>query len=78
MLIQASSVAAITQLQKLDRFVEPLNSLRLSAQRVYVMPAHNVRRIGDVDTTRDDLFLFNHFVADDRDVMLELWDYFAG
>src|SRR4030095_13247338 len=42
------------------------------------MPARNVRRIGDVDTTTDGLFLFNHFVADDRNVMLELWDYLAG
>jgi hypothetical protein len=42
------------------------------------MRARNVRRIGDVEAKKDGLFLFNHFVADDRDVMLELWDYLAG
>ncbi len=42
------------------------------------MPARNVRRTGDVETTQEGLFLFNHFVADNRDVMLELWDYLAG
>jgi hypothetical protein len=43
------------------------------------MAARNVRRIGDVDThNRDGLFLFNHFAADDPDVMLELWEYLAG
>jgi hypothetical protein len=42
------------------------------------MAARNVRRSGDVDTSTDGLFLFNQFVADDPDVMLELWDYLAG
>jgi hypothetical protein len=78
MLIQTSSVPAISRLQSHDRVVALIEMLRQRAQRVYVMPAHNVRRIGDVDTARDGLFLFNHFVADDRDVMLELWDYLAG
>lgn len=78
MLVQTSSVPAIGRLQTHDRFVALIETLRHRAQRVYVMPAHNVRRIGDVETTSDGLFLFNHFVADDRDVMLELWDYLAG
>ena len=34
------------------------------------MVARNVRRIGDVDTTRQGLFLFNHFAAGDPAVML--------
>lgn len=33
---------------------------------------------GDVDKTRDGLFIFNHFVADDPDVLLELFDHLAG
>jgi hypothetical protein len=65
-------------LQQRDQFVALVEMSRQRARRVYVMPAHNVRRIGDVDTTRDGLFLFNHFAADDPDVMLELWDYLAG
>jgi hypothetical protein len=36
------------------------------------MAAQNVGRIRVVDTTSDGLFLFNHFAADDREVMLEL------
>lgn len=78
LLIQTSSIQALDPLQTHDRIVSLLDLLRGRAHRVYVMPASNVRRIGDVDTTRPGLFLFNHFVADDRDVMLELWDYLAG
>jgi hypothetical protein len=39
--------------------------------------ARNVWRIADVDTSRGGLFLFNHFVAGDRQVILDLWDYLA-
>jgi hypothetical protein len=42
------------------------------------MAARNAKRVGDVDKTRQGLFLFNYFVADDARVMLQLWDYLAG
>jgi hypothetical protein len=48
------------------------------ARAVYVTRARCVRRMGDVDKTRPGLFLFNYFVAEDREVALELWDYLAG
>ena len=42
------------------------------------MPARCLRRVGDVDKTRQGLFLFEDFVADDAAVALQLWDYLAG
>jgi hypothetical protein len=42
------------------------------------MTARCVKRVGDVDKTRQGLFLFNYFVADDARVALQLWDYLAG
>jgi len=42
------------------------------------MSAHNIKRIGDIDTTRQGLFRFNYFVADDATVMVELWDSLAA
>jgi len=42
------------------------------------MTARNARRIGDVDKSRPGVFLFNYFVGDSPDVVLELWDYLAG
>jgi hypothetical protein len=53
MLIQTSSVAAISGLQKRDQYAAAIEILRREAQRAYVMPAHNVRRLGDVETTSD-------------------------
>jgi hypothetical protein len=78
MLIQTSSLSATSRVQTLAPYTAVIDMLRRHARRLHVMTAENVRRIGDVETTRDGLFLFNHFVADDRDVMLELWDYLAG
>lgn len=43
----------------------------------HVMTAKNAKRVADVDHERDGLFLFNYFVADDVDVMMNLWDYLA-
>jgi hypothetical protein len=42
------------------------------------MRARNARRIGDVDTSTQGLFLFNHFVADNSRVMLPLWERLAA
>jgi hypothetical protein len=55
-----------------------LNALASNAEQVVCMTARNGKRIADVDATRQGLFLFNHFVADDPGVMLDLWDYLAG
>lgn len=44
----------------------------------HVMSARCTRYIGDVDKTRQGLFLFNYFVADDPAVALQLWDHLAG
>jgi hypothetical protein len=41
------------------------------------MNATCAKCVGDVDKSRQGLFLFNHFVAEDPDVALQLWDYLA-
>jgi hypothetical protein len=41
------------------------------------MASRNAKRVGDVDKTRKGLFLFNYFVANDAEVMMQLWDYLA-
>jgi hypothetical protein len=55
-----------------------VETLRHEATSVHVVAARNARRIGDVDWTRWGVFRFTYFVADDADVMLQLWDYLAG
>lgn len=55
-----------------------VDTIQSEATQMHVMAARNEKRIRDVDKTRDGLFIFNHFVADDATVMLELFDYLAG
>jgi hypothetical protein len=76
-LVETKSVAAIRELQGTEQYEALLEALRSHAKRVHVMAGRNAKRIGDVDKSRDGLFLFNYFVADDPEVMLQLWDYLA-
>ncbi|HEY7483287.1 MAG TPA: hypothetical protein VH912_02390 [Streptosporangiaceae bacterium] len=57
---------------------EPYKLLIEAAGDPYVMTARNIRRIADVDKTRQGVFLFNHFTAEDPEVALELWEHLAG
>lgn len=42
------------------------------------LTATNVRRMGDVDHSRDGVFLFNFFFADDVDQNVAVWEHTAG
>jgi hypothetical protein len=77
-LIETTSPAAAHELQRTPAYAGLVQAVEQHARDLYVMVGRNARRIHDVDTTRQGLFLFNHFVADDREVMLELWEYLAS
>lgn len=76
-LIQTTSPATAREVQTTPAYDALVEAIRSKAKALYIVAAHNVKHIGDVDTTRKGLFLFNHFAADDADVMFELWDYLA-
>ncbi|MGH9163780.1 MAG: hypothetical protein ACRD2X_27840 [Vicinamibacteraceae bacterium] len=71
------STTAARELERTRPYSVLLETIRQNAQTVHVMPAYNVKRIADVTTARPGLFLFNHFVAANREVLLRLWDYLA-
>ncbi|NRQ36739.1 hypothetical protein HII36_33615 [Nonomuraea sp. NN258] len=54
------------------------DELATDADDTHELLGRNARRIGDVERTRRGVYLFNHFVADDADVALGLWDYLAA
>ncbi len=54
------------------------NLLRVGGRRTAAFAARNVRRIADVDASRDGLFLFNHFVADEVEPALPVWEQMAA
>ncbi|MFE3456123.1 hypothetical protein ACFXKD_01155 [Nocardiopsis aegyptia] len=43
-----------------------------------VMPAVNPARIGDTEDPADGVYLFNHFVAEDGDAGVRVWEDLAG
>jgi len=77
-LIETTSPEVIGAVQASEPYKLLLEAATAAAKDLHVMTAHCIRRIGDVDKTRQGLFLFNHFVAEDPAVALELWDYLAG
>lgn len=51
---------------------------RQNASHTLELLATNVRRMGDVDHSRDGVFLFNYFFADDTDQNIAVWEHTAG
>jgi hypothetical protein len=77
-LFQTTAPESAEKVRSTPAFRSLVEGLQRKAQSVRITEARNARRIDDVDTTRQGLFLFNHFAADDPQVMLQLWDYLAG
>ncbi|MGH2370011.1 MAG: hypothetical protein ACRDI2_17675 [Chloroflexota bacterium] len=76
-LVETTSPEATRDVQAAPAYDALMDALRSNAEAVQVIAARNAKRIGDVDKSRQGLFLFNHFVADDASVGLALWDYLA-
>src|SRR5262249_58363790 len=77
-LIETRSPADAEPLQQTPAYQALVDSLRECARTVSVIAARNLKRIGDVDTSHQRLFLFNHFAADAPAVMRRLLDHLAG
>jgi hypothetical protein len=77
-LVETTSPAVLGEVQATKPYQLLVEAVTEAASDVHVMPARCPKRVGDVDKTRQGLFLFNYFVADDAAVALQLWDYLAG
>ncbi|GAA2208991.1 hypothetical protein GCM10009850_044490 [Nonomuraea monospora] len=77
-LIRTASVAAALELRESPACKALSETLRTAARRTHEIVADNAARIGDVDHSRDHAFLFNYFYADDRERLLQVWEYTAG
>ncbi len=77
-LIETTSPMTARETQTTVAYQTLIETLRHEATSVHVIAARNAKRIGDVERTRSDVFRFTYFVAEDADVMLQLWDYLAG
>src|SRR5829696_8191139 len=77
-LIETTSPEVTGEVQTVDPYKLLVAAVQDAARDVHMMAARCVKRVADVDKTRQGLFLFNYFVADDAAVALQLWDYLAG
>lgn len=76
-LVEATSPAMLEEVRGTESYREMIGQVRAIARDMHVMDAACAKCIGDVDKSRPGLFLFNYFVAENRDVALELWEYLA-
>ncbi|MDQ6669979.1 MAG: hypothetical protein M3069_04410 [Chloroflexota bacterium] len=77
-LVETTSPATAHQVQGTPAYRALLDAIEGPATDVHVMAARNIKRVADVDKTRQGVFLFNYFVGDDPSVVVQLWDYMAG
>jgi hypothetical protein len=77
-LIETRSPEAAHEVQTTPAYQALIDALASKARQMHVAVARNATRIGDVDKTRKGVFLFNYFVGDHPDAVLQLWDYLAG
>jgi hypothetical protein len=77
-LIETASPEAIGGVQAAEPYRQLIEAVQGAAQDVHVMAARCGRLIGDVDKSRQGIFLFNHFTTEDPQVAFELWDRLAG
>jgi hypothetical protein len=77
-LIETTSPEVLGEVQGTQPYNALAAAVTQAATDVHVMTAHCRKRVGEVDRTRQGLFLFNYFVADDAAVALQLWEHLAG
>ena len=77
-LVETTSATTARELQATSEFQALRDLLSGRARRLHAIAARNAKRVGDVDKTRQGTFLFNYFVGEDPEVVMQLWDYLAG
>lgn len=77
-LIETQDQEAAGQLQEYPSFKQLLQLLASNATFTHTIAARNIRRIAEVDKSRQGVFLFNYFYADDVKELLPVWEYTAG
>jgi hypothetical protein len=77
-LLEAADVESSERVRASGAYQALYKAMRDAARNVFEMAARNVTRIGPVDHSRDGVFLFNFFVADNAEQNLAVWHYTAG
>lgn len=77
-LLEANSPDAARAVRASADWTALQSGMETASDDVYDIAAGNVKRIGAVDRSRDGVFLFNFFFADNLEQNLAVWEYTAG
>jgi len=77
-LIETNDLDTAKAFQVNPLYVELEQALKQYSSHYYNIAATNARRIGNVDHSRNGVFLFNYFFSDDTQENLDIWEYTAG
>lgn len=77
-LIETIDTTAAEALTDTPLYNELIEGLRARSNYLHVVRAHNGRRIGSVDFSKDGIFLFNYFHGEAPNKLIPIWEYTAG
>ena len=77
-LIETITPEAADALKASPAYADMERTIRETASFTHVVTATNPKSMGPVDHTRQGVFLFNYFFADDTAENLAVWEYTAG
>ncbi|MGW4718071.1 hypothetical protein [Nocardia sp. NPDC004260] len=77
-LIEVADPAAIDTLRSHSDYRQLSDLVAGTADRIFEVAALNARNMGDVDATRQGVFLFNFFYGQDEKELIPVWEYTAG
>jgi hypothetical protein len=88
-LVEAESVEALGEVRAAKPYGRMVAEISAAAKSeagpgsdasgdVHEMEARCLRSLGDVDKSRQGLFLFNYFAAEDPEVALRVWEHLSG
>lgn len=77
-LIEVDTKARLEQVHTSPQVAQIIKAMNEVGKYTQTIKATNIRKIGAVDHSRDGVFLFNYFYADDKEQNLGIWEYTAG
>ncbi|NED98223.1 hypothetical protein G1H11_23260 [Phytoactinopolyspora alkaliphila] len=77
-LIETSTPDAAAKLRQNAGYAQLAERVGAGARRTFQIVAASPRNMGDVDFTRQGVFLFNFFFGEDERELVPVWEYTAG
>ncbi|MEY9942958.1 hypothetical protein [Kitasatospora sp. GAS1066B] len=77
-LVEAASTDVLDEIRSSEPYQRMVADVTEVASDTHEMAANCLRYLGDVDKSRQGLFLFNYFAAEDAEVATRLWEHLAG